>query len=214
LFAGQYSTEITTLLATPSDVVHSSFWGGDLESFILQADPRGLFDKEKFFISTAETTMFRLGPKIAEGIMMGARGPWGVYAHDTELNRWYRQAYADRYGTPPVYPSYQMAISLLGTKLAYDKAAQGHPNPGVEDVIQAYEHLQYEAFGVKINLAQGKGHQGVHEIALGTYHYDKATSTPTITNIAYYPPECVTPPEGTKSTDWIKAGMPGATNCP
>ena len=79
LFAGQYSAEITTLLAKDADVVHSSFWGGDLESFVLQADPRGLFQKERFYISTAETAMFRLGPKLADGIIMGARGPWGVY---------------------------------------------------------------------------------------------------------------------------------------
>jgi len=214
LFAGQYSTEITTLLASDANAVHTSFWGGDLESFILQADPRGLFQKEKFVMSTAETTMFRLGPKIADGVIMGARGPWGVYAHNTELNQWFRKNYTDRYGTPPVYPSYQMAISLLGMKTAYDKAAQANPKAGVEDDIKAFEHLQYEAFGTKIDLALGKGHQGVHETAYGTYKYDKATGTPTITNIVYYPAECVNAPDGIKSGDWIKNGMPGAKDCP
>ncbi|HXQ50327.1 MAG TPA: ABC transporter substrate-binding protein [Stellaceae bacterium] len=214
LFAGQYSAEITTLLAKDADVVHSSFWGGDLESFVLQADPRGLFQKERFYISTAETAMFRLGPKLADGIIMGARGPWGVYSHDTELNRWFRHAYTDRFGTPPVYPSYQMALSLLGTKLAYDKAAAANPKPGVEDVVRAFTGLEFEVFGTKIAMAQGKGHQGIHEIAQGTYKYDKATTTPTITDIVYYPAECVSPPEGTKSTDWIKDGMKGAKNCP
>jgi branched-chain amino acid transport system substrate-binding protein len=214
LFSGQYSTEITTLLAQDADVVHSSFWGGDLESFILQADPRGLFQKEHFYISTAETTMYRLGPKIADGIIMGARGPWGVYAHDTPLNAWFRKAYTDRYGTPPVYPSYQMAINLLGMKLAYDKAHEGNPGAGVEDVIKAFTGLEYEAFGTKIALTQGKGHQGVHEIAQGVSKYDKDKNEPTITDIVYYPPECVSPPEGVKSTDWIKGGMKGAKNCP
>jgi branched-chain amino acid transport system substrate-binding protein len=214
LFAGQYSTEITTLLTEHVDVVHSSFWGGDLESFILQADPRGLFKKEHFYISTAESTMYRLGPKIADGIIMGARGPWGVYAHKDALNTWYRQAYTDRYGTPPVYPSYQMAISLLGMKLAYDKAASAAPKPGVEDVIKAFTGMDYEAFGTKIAMALGNGHQGEHEIAQGTYHYNKKTDTPEITNIVYYPAECVTPPAGVKAADWIKGGMKSAKNCP
>jgi branched-chain amino acid transport system substrate-binding protein len=214
LFAGQYSTEITTLLANSPDVVHSSFWGGDLESFFLQAGPRGVFKKEKWVMSTAESTMFRMGPKIEDGIIMGARGPWGVYAHDTPLNEWFRKNYTDRYGTPPVYPSYQMAISLLGLKLAWDKAAAAAPKPNIEQVIASFEHLKYEAFGTQIDLALGKGHQGVHEIAYGTYKYDKAKSQPTITNIVFYPPECVTPPEGVKSADWIKKGMPGAKNCP
>jgi branched-chain amino acid transport system substrate-binding protein len=214
LFAGQYSTEITTLLASGADAVHSSFWGGDLESFILQAGPRGLFEKERFVMSTLETTMFRLRDKIPDGIVIGARGPWGVYAHDTELNRWFRKAYTDRFGTPPVYPSYQMAISLLGTKLAYDKAAKDNPKATMEDAIKAFEHLKYEAFGTHIDLALGKGHQGVHETAYGTYKFDKAAGTPTIENIVYYPAECVNAPEGVKSADWIKNGMPGAKNCP
>lgn len=213
LFAGQYSTEITTLLTSGADAVHSSFWGGDLESFILQAAPRGIFGKEHFVMTAAETTMFRLGAKIPDGVIMGARGPWGVYAHDTELNRWYRQNYTDRYGTPPVYPAYQMAISLLGLKTAYDKAA-ANPKATVEDTIKAFEHLQYEAFGTTITMALGKGHQGVHETAYGTYKFDKETNTPKIENVVYYPAECVNTPAGMNSTDWIKGGMKGVKNCP
>jgi branched-chain amino acid transport system substrate-binding protein len=214
LFAGQYSAEITALLVNTPDVVHSSFWGGDLESFVLQAAPRGIFQKAHWVMSTAESTMYRLGPKIPDGIIMGARGAYGVYAHDTELNRWFRKTYTDRYGTPPIYPSYQMVTSLIGMKAAYDKAAKANPKWTVEDVIKAFEHLKYEAFGTTVDMALGKGHQGITETAQGTYKYDKATSTPTITNIVYYPAECVNPPEGVKSADWIKKGMPGAKGCP
>src|SRR5258708_34544134 len=41
LFAGQYNPELATVLGAKADVVHSSFWDGDLEAFILQAAPRG-----------------------------------------------------------------------------------------------------------------------------------------------------------------------------
>ena len=37
LFSGQYGTEISVLLRAKEDLVHSSFWGGDLEAFIAQA---------------------------------------------------------------------------------------------------------------------------------------------------------------------------------
>ena len=62
----------------------------------------------------------------------------------------------------------------------------------------------------------GKGHQGNAGTAYGTFKFDatKATSTPAIIDIVYYPAECVNPPEGTKSADWIKDGMKGAKNCP
>jgi len=214
LFAGQYSTEITTLLASGADAVHSSFWGGDLESFILQASQRGLFKKQKFVMTTADTTLFRLGQKIPDGMIVGARGPWGIFAHDTELNRWFRQNYTDRYGTPPVYPAYQMVISLLGMKLAYDKAHAANPKAGIDDVIKSFEHLEYEAFGTKIQMALGNGHQGIHETAYGTSKFDKKTNEPKIENVVYYPAECVNAPVNVKSTDWIKGGMKGAKNCP
>ena len=43
LFAGQYGAEISALLESKADVIHSSLWGGDLEAFILQSAPRNLF---------------------------------------------------------------------------------------------------------------------------------------------------------------------------
>ena len=42
LFAGEFGAEISALLTTNSKVVHSSFWDGDLESFIVQNGARGL----------------------------------------------------------------------------------------------------------------------------------------------------------------------------
>src|SRR6266704_2723496 len=41
LFAGQYNAEISALLGSRADVIHSSFWDGDLEALILQGAPRG-----------------------------------------------------------------------------------------------------------------------------------------------------------------------------
>ena len=36
LAAGQYGAEISALLVENPDVIHSSFWGGDMEAFVLQ----------------------------------------------------------------------------------------------------------------------------------------------------------------------------------
>jgi branched-chain amino acid transport system substrate-binding protein len=213
LFAGQFSAEISTLLTSNSDVIHSSFYAGDLESFILQATPRGLMNKSHFVMTTAEAAMYRMGPKIPDGVIMGARGPYGVYAKDTELNRWFRQAYTERYGTPPIYPSYQMANSIVAMKAAYDKAAKANSSATVEDTINAFEHEQFEGFGSTVKMALGKGHQAITDISYGTFKYDKETGTPTIVDIITYPAECVNPPEGVKSDEWIRGGMKGA-KCP
>src|SRR5579872_566336 len=64
LFAGQYDAEISTLLVDHPDIVHSSLWGGDLESFTLQASARGLEKRSRMVLTTGETMMFRLRGKI------------------------------------------------------------------------------------------------------------------------------------------------------
>ena len=61
LGAGQYGAEISSLLGSGADVVHSSLWGGDLEAFILQASPRGLFKKSTVVLTAGETAMRQAG---------------------------------------------------------------------------------------------------------------------------------------------------------
>ena len=61
LLAGQYGAEISALLTSGADVVHSSFWGGDAEALILQGAPRGLFKKSTVVMTAGEPTVVRLG---------------------------------------------------------------------------------------------------------------------------------------------------------
>jgi branched-chain amino acid transport system substrate-binding protein len=100
LYAGQYGAEISRLLVQNPDVIHSSHWGGDMEALILQGAARGLFDDTVAVFTTAETAMYRLSRQLPERLVLGARGTFGVYAPDTELNRWFREAYTSTYGWP------------------------------------------------------------------------------------------------------------------
>jgi len=212
LFAGTYSSEISALQRSRSDVIHSSFWDGDLESFVNQSAARGLNKKSTIIYTAGENSMFRLGRRLPDGTIMGARGPYGLYAHDTELNRWFRAAYQNAYGTPAVYPSYDSAQALLGLKIAYDKTAgqMGGKFPTREQVIPNFEGLKYESFGTTVDMKLGKGHQAVTETAYGIYKFDKEKGEATITDIVRFAPDCVNPPEGVTSEDWIKGGMKGA----
>ena len=211
LFAGEYGAEISALLTTSSKFVHTSFWNGDLESFIFQSSARGLSQKMPLVATTAETAMFRIKDKMPDGTIVGARGPHGVFAPDTELNRWFRKTYEDRFSMPPTYPSYHMAQSLLGLKAAWDKAAaKAGKKPTTDEVVAAFEGIEFEAPSAKIRMAIGKGHQGISDIAYGTYKYNKAEGRPEIIDIVRYNAECVNPPEGTTSQKWLEDGMPGA----
>jgi branched-chain amino acid transport system substrate-binding protein len=212
LFAGEYGAEVSALLTSSSQLVHSSFWDGDLESFIFQSSARGLPQKSTLVFTAGETAMFRLGSKMPDGTIIGARGPHGVMAHDTPLNRWFRQVYEDRFGTPPTYPSYHMAQSILGLKAAWEKAAaaKGGQRPTTDEVVAAFEGLEFEGPSTKIRMAIGNGHQGISDIAYGTYKWNKAEGKPELIDVVRYPAECVNPPANMTSVEWLEKGMPGA----
>ena len=203
LLAGQYGAEISALMSGSPDVIHSSFWGGDLDAFILQASPRGLFKKSTALLTAGETAMYKLAGQIPDGTIIGARGPHGVFAPDNELNRWLRAIYQDRYSVPPVYPAYHMAQAILGLKTAYEKAQGGGGDPAVEAIIGAFEGSTFETPSGTIRMALGKGHQAIEETVYGLAK--SAGGKLTFTNVKRFPAEKVNPPEGTKSADWIKA---------
>lgn len=214
LLAGQYGAEISALLVDKPDVVHSSFWGGDMEALVLQGKARGIFEDRNVVLTCGETAMFRLASQIPNGAVLGGRGPHGVFAPDNALNRWFRAAYTERYGTPPTYPSYKMVQAILGLKAATEKAAGGKPGqPSEEAVIAAFEGLSFETPSGTVDMKLGKGHQAVQSTAYGRFKLDPATGQPAITDVTTYAAECVNPPDGVKSEDWIKGGFKGA-KCP
>jgi branched-chain amino acid transport system substrate-binding protein len=206
LFAGQFGAEISTLLSSGADLVHSSFWGGDLEGLVLQGAPRGLFQKHLVVLSAGEPAINRLGARIPDGTIIGARGPFGPFAPDNELNRWFKNAFQERYALPPNYAAYKATNALLGLKAAYEKAQKaGAATPSQEQIIAAFENLTFDGVGGQVRMALGKGHQAVMDNAIGTAK--TVGGQLTIVDVKRYPAERVNPPEGLKSEAWIKSGL-------
>lgn len=207
LLAGQYGAEISALLASGADVVHTSFWGGDAEALVLQGAPRGLFMKSTVVMTAGEPTLVRLGSQVPEGTVIGARGPFDMFAPDTELNHWFRKAYEDRYSVAPSYPAYKIAQAILGVKAAYEKAqaANGGKRPSQEQIIAAFENLSFEAPGGKVAMALGKGHQAVQGTAYGVTK--NVGGKVTVVDVKRFAASRVNPPDGIKSDEWIKSGF-------
>lgn len=207
LFAGQYSAEISALMGSKSDVVHTSFWGGDLEAFILQSSPRGLFNNSEVVLATGETAMFRLKDRIPDGTVIGARGPYGVLAPDTPLNKWFREKFTDRYNVAPNYTAYQMAQSIMAAKLGYEKAmaANGGKKPDSDQIAAAVRGMEYEGPGGVHKFNLSNGHQATSETAYGRTKL--VAGEMTIVDIVRFPAETVMPPDGVKAVDWISGGM-------
>ena len=176
LFAGEYGAEISTLLTSNAQFIHSSFYDGDLEAFMYQAAARGLPQRIPFVLTAGETSLYRLGPKLPDGTIIGARGPHSFFAHDSALNTWFQKIYVDRFHEQPVYPSYDFAQSLFGLKAAWEKAQakKGGSRPTTEEVIAAFEGISFPTPSTTVQMTLGNGHQGITDIAYGTYKFDKA----------------------------------------
>ena len=215
LFAGQYGAEISALMLAPEEMIHTSLWGGDLEAFIFQASARGLFKRKQMMFSVAGTAAYRLNKKMPKGIILGSRGPYGIYAAnlvDTPLNKWFQATYRDRYNTPPTQGSYQYAQGLLALKIAYDKAAaaKGGKFPTTDEVIAQLEGLEYESIATTVRMKLNNGHQGVTEHMMGVSKWDPDKGEPVVVDVLRFNGDCVMPPDGINSVDWIKGGMKGA----
>jgi branched-chain amino acid transport system substrate-binding protein len=207
LFAGQYSSEISALVSSKSDVIHTSFFAGDLEAFILQAAPRGVFKQSSVVLTAGEPAMFRLANKIPDGTIMGARGPYGVLAPKSALNDWFRATFTDRYNTAPNYTSYQMSQSIMSVKLAWEKAqaANGGKRPTQEQIAAAMRGLTVEGPGGVHKFALNNGHQAISETAYGKTKFVGGKMT--LVDVKRFSAEQVMPPDGVKSSDWIANGF-------
>jgi branched-chain amino acid transport system substrate-binding protein len=146
-----------------------------------------------------------------ESTIIGGRGPHGNFAPPSPLNDWFRKAYNDRFNTWPTYPSYKMAIALLGLKSAWDKAAKAAGGKATqEQVMAALAKSEFDSPSGKVQMSLAGGHQGVYGASYGLFSFDKSKNQATVTQVKNYPAACVNPPEGVKSSDWIKSGFKGA----
>lgn len=211
LFQGQYGAEISALSVSKPDVIHSSFWGGDMEAFVLQGNARGLFDKRTAVLTCGESALNRFKGQAPNGLVIGARGPFGAFAPENTLSTWFRTAYVASAEMDPTYPAFKMAQAILGLKAAVEKAA-GKPGviPAKEDVARSLKGLSFESVSGTVHMARANGHQALQGIAYGEYKFDAKSDKAMIANVKTYSGECVTPPDGTTAADWIKAGFPGA----
>lgn len=213
LYAGEYGAEISALLTNRSDVVYTTFWGGDADAFVLQARGRGLAERTQLVLSMGAGVIDGLGPNMIEGTIIGNRGPHSYFARTTPLANWFRDSYRQAHGRMPPFGAYGAAQAILGLKAAYEKAAlKANRTPGVDDVIEAFRGLEFETpSGFPIKMALAKGHQGIQATAYGIYAgWDKAKNLPIIKDVKYFQAECVNPPVGMRSDLWIKSGLKGA----
>src|SRR3954466_1035294 len=152
--AGQYGTEISALVSAGSDVVYSSLWGGDLQSFILQASPRGLPKRSQLVFSAADHVLPPLGDKMPDGTIIGARGAYGLMSQKSPLNDWFFKGYEAANGVYPVQAAYRITQAILGLKAAAEKvmAQNGGKKPSTDELVAAMTGLEWPSPGGLIQM--------------------------------------------------------------
>jgi branched-chain amino acid transport system substrate-binding protein len=210
--AGQYGTEISALMSQPVDLIHSSLWGGDLQAFILQSAPRGLFKKSQVVLTAADHVLPGLGNKMPDGAIIGARGAYGLMAPPSPLNTWWWDTYSKAYNVYPVQAPYRMAQALMGLKLAAEKAmvANKGKKPSTEVLAASLRGSEWMSPAGKVRMALSNGQQAIQDTAIGRTKWSEEKKMVMLEDIQRFDAECVNPPLNVKSEDWLKSGFAGA----
>ncbi len=204
--APDYSAEISRLQALRPDVILSTSWGGDLETFVRQASQRGLTQSSTFVLPLAESSLQRLGGALPDGAIVGGRGDHYFLHPETKDGDDFKsfvEAFREKTGDYPIYPAFHMAQAFAALEGAYTKAieADGGNWPTEDQVIEAMEGLSFTGFGREVTLRED--HQGLEAQLIGTARTVDGYDFPIIDNIRIYAAENIMPPVGTESIAWI-----------
>ena len=216
LGASDFSTEISRLQALKPDVVLSTSWGGDLDTFVRQAGQRGLLSQGATFVMPLlESSLERLGAAVPEGIISGARGEH-YWAHpetkDDPKHKDFVAKFRAKTGAYPIYPTYHMAQALVGLKTGYEAAMKtaGGKWPTPEQVAEAMRNMEFRAYGRPIKMREDG--QGLEDQLLGITKRVPQYPFAVMDKMMIVPAELVTTPVGQLSPTWVKTLNPAVLN--
>jgi branched-chain amino acid transport system substrate-binding protein len=210
--ASDFSTEISRLQALRPDVILSTSWGGDLDTFVRQSAQRGLIKSSLFVLPLAESSLERLGTTLPDGVIIGARGDHyflhPVLKDDPKL-KGFVEKFKARTGAYPIYSVYHMIQALDGLVAGYDKAIKANKGqwPSTEQLAEAMHGLSFRGLTDQVTIREDG--QGLEDQLLGMTRKVAAYPFPILDKIEIYPAEMAIAPVGQKSVDWVKTLKPG-----
>ena len=215
--APDYSTEISRLSALKPDVILSTAWGGDLDTFVRQASQRGLTKKSTMVLPLVESSLERLGTAVPDGVIGGMRGDH-YYLHpeykDDAKHKAFVQKFRAKTKSYPIYPVYHMVQALEALAAGYDKAIKANKGkwPTTEQVTDGMRGLEFRGLTNTVKIREDG--QGLEDQLLGITRKTAAYDFQTLEKIVIYPAELITTPVGKKSPEWVKTLKPELINHP
>jgi branched-chain amino acid transport system substrate-binding protein len=198
-----FNTEISRMVAARPDVIFSNLWGADLENFVRQALPRGLFNTSQVVLALGETILQRID--LPDGVIVGVLGDGWWLSPTSQANQatnGFVKAYRDRYGEYPVFPSFKMANSIIALEKVLEKALAGSGRASRDGVVAALERLDVQTYTGSLRLRTD--HDGLVDQIVGVTKKTNAHPFPIIADMVRYPADKVTPAPGTEPIGWIR----------
>ncbi len=213
--ATDYSTEISRLQALRPEVILSTSWGGDLDTFVRQASQRGLMKSSLMVLPLAESSLERLGTALPDGVIVGSRGDHYFlhpeHKNNAKLNNFVKK-FKDKTGAYPIYSVYHMVQGLDGLVAGYQKAIKANKGqwPSTEQVADAMHGLEFSGLTNMVKIREDG--QGLEDQLLGLTKKTPAYAFPTLEKMSVYPADLITTPVGQKSPEWVKTIKPELMN--
>jgi len=209
--APDFSAEVSRLQVLRPDVVLSTSWGGDLDTFVRQASQRGLLRTSKFYLPLGESSLERLGQTLPDGVLIGARGDH-YFLHPSYLNdekhKTFVAKFKEKTGSYPIYSVYHMVQALDAMVAAYDKAIKQNAGwPSEEQLAEAFRGLEFRGLTSAVTIRPEDG-QGMEEQLFGITTTSSEHSFKVLKDIMIVPAEPVTTPAGQHTPDWLKTVTP------
>ncbi|MEY3791272.1 MAG: extracellular ligand-binding receptor [Pseudomonadota bacterium] len=215
--ATDYSTEISRLQALHPDVILSTSWGGDLDTFVRQASQRGLMKSSLLVLPLAESSLERLGTALPDGVIVGARGDHYFlhpqYKDEPKLKN-FTKKFQEKTGAYPIYPVFHMVQALDGLVAGYQKAIKANKGqwPSTEQVADAMRGLEFRGLTGTVKIREDG--QGLEDQLLGVTRKVAGYNFPVLEKITIYPADLISTPVGQKSPEWVKTVKPELINNP
>jgi branched-chain amino acid transport system substrate-binding protein len=209
--AVDFSTEITRLQALKPDVILSTSWGGDLDTFARQASQRGLTKQSLLVLPLAESSLERLGTALPDGVIVGARGDH-YFLHPETKNDPKHKEFVEKFraktGSYPIYPVYHMVAALEGIVAGYQAAIKKNNGqwPTTDQVAAEMHSLKFRGLTQPVQMREDG--QGLEDQLLGVTKKVSEYPFPVLDKIMIVPATAVTPPIGEKSPEWVKKLKP------
>ena len=213
--ATDYSTEISRLQALRPDVILSTSWGGDLDTFVRQASQRGLMKSSLLVLPLAESSLERLGTALPDGVIVGARGDHYFlhpqYKDEPKLKN-FTKKFQEKTGAYPIYPVFHMVQALDGLVAGYQKAIKINKGqwPSTEQVADAMRGLEFRGLTGVVKIREDG--QGLEDQLLGVTRKVAGYNFPVLEKIMIYPADLISTPVGQKSPEWVKTIKPELIN--